>query len=319
MAKMSLTGHGFDALFGTEGSENMVQEIRLDLIDGFPDHPFQVNDDEDMAHLVDSIREQGVITPVILRQKPDGRYEMISGHRRRRACELLDMETIKAEVREMTDDEATIFMVDANLQRTSLKPSEKAKAYKLRMDAMRHQGRRTDLENARLIEDPNEPDEEEQEFDPDTTSTPMVAKYRSDEQLAKEVGESRENIRRYMRLNNLTPELLEDVDDGKIGLQAAVELSYVDVDGQDIVADAIRKDEKAPSVAQAKQLRGLSAEEGLTQAKYDAVMAPAPPKEPSKKFTLTEKEARKYIPTTVKDEEVKAYILDALKFYRENT
>lgn len=181
-----------------------IREIPLTEIDEFPDHPYQVRMDEDMDQLVESIKERGVITPVTLRMKEDGRYEMVSGHRRMKACELAGLETVKAEVKELTRDEAIILMVESNLQRSTILPSEKAKAYKMRLDAMKRQGQRTDL-----------------------TSSPVGTKLRSDAQLAQDVGESRNQIQRYIRLNELDPGLVNMVDEGKIAMRPAVELSYL--------------------------------------------------------------------------------------------
>lgn len=187
-----------DDLFSTQEMRDekklaRIRDIPIELIDSFPDHPFKVRDDEDMTQLVESIKERGVITPATVRPKDDGRYELVSGHRRKRACELAGMETLRCEVVELTRDEATILMVESNYQRSQILPSEKAFAYKMRLDAMNRQGKRTDL-----------------------TSTPVESKLRSNESLGNETGESREQIRRYVRLTNLVPELLQFVDEGKI-------------------------------------------------------------------------------------------------------
>ena len=197
-----------------------VYEIRLDEIDDFPNHPFKVKNDEDMAALVDSIREQGLITPITVRPKEDGRYEIVSGHRRRKACEILNFETIKAVKTEISRDEAIIQMVDSNLQRSKILPSEKAFSYKMRLEAMKRQGSRTDL-----------------------TCAPMVHKLdgvKSRDILASEVGENREQIRRYIRLTELIPELLDLVDEGRIALRPAVELSYLDKIEQKALLDQIQ-------------------------------------------------------------------------------
>ena len=193
-----------------------VKEIELYKIGEFPDHPFRVIDDDKMEEMVKSVKEYGVLLPVIVRKRGEGNYQMISGHRRKRACELAGIDKIKCIVKELTDDEATILMVDSNIQREEILPSEKAFAYKLKLEAMKHQGKRIDLEE-------NE------------TSTPVVAKLRTDEILGNEVGESRENIRRYIRLTYLIPELLEEVDNKRIAFRPAVELSYLSEENQYVV------------------------------------------------------------------------------------
>ena len=201
-----------DDLFTTqeerdEAKLKKIYDIAIDQIDDFPDHPFKVIDDEDMLNLTESIKEYGIITPAIVRKKEDGRYELIAGHRRKRACELAGLETLRSEVVDMERDEAIIFMVDSNLQRTKILPSEKAFSYKMRLEAMKRQGKRTDL-----------------------TCAPVEHKLnKSRDILATEVGESREQVRRYIRLTELIPEILEMVDREEIALRPAVELSYLPV------------------------------------------------------------------------------------------
>ena len=189
-----------------------VEEINISSIKDFPNHPFKVINDEKMQEMVKSVKEYGVILPVIVRPKEDGTYEMISGHRRKRACELAGIKQIRCIVKDLTDDEATILMVDSNIQREEILPSEKAFAYKLKLEAMKHQGKRIDLEE-------NE------------TSTPVVSKLRTDEILGEEVGESRENIRRYIRLTYLIPELLEEVDNKRIAFRPAITLKKMQQEG----------------------------------------------------------------------------------------
>ena len=235
-----------DNLFSTqeERDEAKLQKIRdipLTEIDGFPDHPFQVREDEDMFQLVESIKERGVITPATVRQKEDGRYELVSGHRRKKACELAGFETLRCEVVELTRDEATILMVESNFQRSQILPSEKAFAYKMRLEAMKRQGQRTDL-----------------------TSSPVGTKLRSDEQMALETGDSRNQIQRYVRLTNLVPELLELVDEGKIKMRPAVELSYLDEDCQRDVVDEIDLNDCTPSHDQTIRMRKFFTEGKLT-------------------------------------------------------
>lgn len=222
--KSDFTLTKLDDLFTTQAQRDeeqlsKIRDIPLELIDDFPDHPFKVRDDEDMMQLVESVKERGVITPATVRQKEDGRYELVSGHRRKRACELAGFETLRSEIVDLNRDEATILMVESNFQRSEILPSEKAFAYKMRLEAMKRQGQRTDL-----------------------TSTPLVEKLAGKDALSvsrigEEVGESREQIRRYIRLTNLVPELLEFVDEGRIKMRPAVELSYLDEDCQRDVVD----------------------------------------------------------------------------------
>ena len=228
--KIDLGLTGYDELFmnDAERKENKlprIYDIPLSEIDDFPDHPFKVKLDEDMDQLVQSIKERGIITPVTLRPKEDGRYEIVSGHRRRKACELAGFDTVKAEVREMTRDEAIILMVESNLQRSVILPSEKAFSYKMRLEAMNRQGQRTDL-----------------------TSVPVAQKSTSRELLGKEVGESQDQVRRYIRLTELIPELLDLVDEGRIAFRPAVELSYLQKDEQSVLLE--QKEQLAELLAQ---------------------------------------------------------------------
>lgn len=205
--KSDFTLPTLDDLFSSEEERQeqklaKIRDIPIELIDDFPEHPFKVRDDEDMMQLVESIKERGVITPATVRPKENGRYELVSGHRRKRACELAGMDTLRCEVVELTRDEATILMVESNFQRSQILPSEKAFAYKMRLEAMNRQGKRSDL-----------------------TSTPVESKLRSNETLGSETGESREQIRRYVRLTFLVKELLDYVDEGRIKMRPAVELS----------------------------------------------------------------------------------------------
>lgn len=236
--KIDLGLTGYDELFmnDAERKENKlprIYDIPLSEIDDFPDHPFKVKLDEDMDQLVQSIKERGIITPVTLRTKEDGRYEIVSGHRRRKACELAGFDTVKAEVREMTRDEAIILMVESNLQRSVILPSEKAFSYKMRLEAMNRQGQRTDL-----------------------TSTPVVEKLSGKEALSvtrigNDSGESREQVRRYIRLTELIPELLDLVDEGRIAFRPAVELSYLQKEEQGALLEQIAYADATPSLAQA--------------------------------------------------------------------
>lgn len=212
----------------TDPKREKILVIPLSAIDDAPDHPFGVRDDEEMAELVESISTFGVINPVIVRKGEGERYELISGHRRKYACAKLGIETLPVIVRDLSREEAIIFMVDSNLQREHILPSERAKAYKMKMDALKCQGKRTDL-----------------------TLSPLETKLRSSEVIANQTGESRAQIDRYIRLNNLIPELLEDVDMGKIAFRPAVELSYLDEEEQKDLSYYIDEGEATPSLAQA--------------------------------------------------------------------
>lgn len=258
-----------------------VEEINISSIKDFPNHPFKVINDEKMQEMVKSVKEYGVILPVIVRPKEDGTYEMISGHRRKRACELAEIKQIRCIVKDLTDDEATILMVDSNIQREEILPSEKAFAYKLKLEAMKHQGKRIDLEE-------NE------------TSTPVVSKLRTDEILGEEVGESRENIRRYIRLTYLIPELLEEVDNKRIAFRPAVELSYLEEDYQYVVLNKLQYDEVSPSLSQAITLKKMQQEGTISEEKIENLLDKEKPNQ--KEFIKIHNDRiEKYIPTKVKD------------------
>ena len=258
-----------------------VEEINISSIKDFPNHPFKVINDEKMQEMVKSVKEYGVILPVIVRPKEDGTYEMISGHRRKRACELAGIKQIRCIVKDLTDDEATILMVDSNIQREEILPSEKAFAYKLKLEAMKHQGKRIDLEE-------NE------------TSTPVVSKLRTDEILGEEVGESRENIRRYIRLTYLIPELLEEVDNKRIAFRPAVELSYLEEDYQYVVLNKLQYDEVSPSLSQAITLKKMQQEGTISEEKIENLLDKEKPTQ--KEFIKIHNDRiEKYIPTKVKD------------------
>ena len=233
--KIELTA--YDDLFETDQSReeaklSKIRDIPISEIDEFPDHPFKVLMDEDMEQLVDSIKRSGVMTPATVRLKEDGRYELISGHRRKKACELAGLETLKCEVKELTRDEAIIVMVESNLQRTTILPSEKAFAYKMRLEAMNRQGQRSDL-----------------------TSSPVGTKLRSDAELAEKVGESRNQIQRYIRLTELVPEILQMVDDRQIAFRPAVEISYLSEEQQYTLLEAMSYNDATPSLAQAIKMK----------------------------------------------------------------
>lgn len=271
-----------------------VEEIDISKITDFPDHPFKVRNDEQMQEMVKSVKEYGVILPVIVRPKEDGTYEMISGHRRKRACELAGVKQIRSIVQDLTDDEATILMVDSNIQREEILPSEKAFAYKMKLEAMKHQGKRVDLEE-------NE------------TSTPMVAKLRTDEILGNEVGESRENIRRYIRLTYLIPELLEQVDLKRVAFRPAVELSYLSEENQYVVQNIFEFDEVTPSLSQAIRLKKLEQEGKLTEEKIEEIMGQEKPNQ--KEFIKIHNEKiEKYIPAKIKESgKVEEFIIQCVE------
>ena len=271
-----------------------IYDLLLDQIDDFPDHPFQVRMDEDMDQLVQSIKERGLITPITVRPKEDGRYEIVSGHRRKTACELAGLPTIKAEIREMTRDEAIILMVESNLQRSVILPSEKAFSYKMRLEAMNRQGMRSDL-----------------------TSTPVESKLRANEELGEKVGESREQVRRYIRLTELVPELLRMVDEGKIAMRPAVEISYLTKKEQQYLVDAIAYADCTPSHAQAIRMRAFSKDGLLGQHVIENILNEEKPNQ-VEKISIRYNDARRYIPANVPYNKTGEYILKALEFYQKH-
>lgn len=291
---------GYDELFMNDAERReatlpKIYNIPLSEIDDFPDHPFQVRLDEDMDQLMESIKERGVITPITLRQKRDGRYEIVSGHRRRKACELAGLATVPAEIKELTRDEAIILMVESNLQRSTILPSEKAFSYKMRLEAMKRLPGRPTKENM----------------------SPVGTHLRSDEILAQTIGDSRNQINRYIRLTELIPELLAMVDEGRIALRPAVELSYLGkLEQQDLVA-AIGLSLATPSHAQAIKLRTFSKEGKLSPAVIESIMCEEKPNQ-KEKINIKYAEARKYIPSSVPYEQTGAYILKALEYYHRH-
>jgi len=273
-----------------------VEELDISKISNFPDHPFKVVNDDKMEEMVKSVKEYGVILPVIVRPKEDGTYEMISGHRRKMACELAGMKQIRCIVKNLTDDEATILMVDSNIQREEILPSEKAFAYKMKLEAMKHQGKRVDLEE-------NE------------TSTPVVAKLRTDEILGNEVGESRENIRRYIRLTYLIPELLEQVDSKRIAFRPAVELSYLSEENQYVVENIFEFDEVTPSLSQAIRLKKLEQEGNLTEEKIEEILQQEKPNQ-KEYIKIHNEKIEKYIPSRVKESgNIEDFIIQCVQDY----
>lgn len=292
----TLPTHSLDDLFSSqeerdEAKLSKIRDIPLDEIDDFPGHPFQVREDEDMFQLVESVKERGVITPATVRQKEDGRYEMISGHRRKRACELAGFETLRCEVVDLDRDEATILMVESNFQRSQILPSEKAHAYKMRLDAMKRQGQRTDL-----------------------TSSPLGTKLRTADELAQECGDSRNQIHRYIRLTNLVSELLELVDEGKMKMRPAVELSYLNEDCQRDLVDEIDLNDCTPSHDQAIRMRKFFEEDKLTPEVIQAIMSEEKPNQ-REKIVLRGDRVRNLIPKTVPLNQTEEYVCKALEHY----
>jgi ParB family chromosome partitioning protein len=294
--KSDFTLPTLDDLFSSQAERDeaklaKIRDIPLTEIDDFPNHPFKVRDDEDMVQLIDSIKERGVITPAMVRQKDDGRYEIISGHRRKRACELAGLETLRCEVVDLTKEEATILMVESNFQRSQILPSEKAFAYKMRMDAMNRQGQRTDL-----------------------TLSPLGTKLRTDEQIAAETGDSRNQIHRYIRLTNLVPELLEYVDEGRIKMRPAVELSYLDEDCQRDVVEEIDLNECTPSHDQTIRMRKMFDEGKLTTEAITAIMSEQKPNQ-REKIILRGDRVRQLIPKSVPLSQTEDFVCKALEHY----
>ena len=291
---------GLDDLFSTqaERDEAKLQKIRdipLAEIDGFPDHPFKVREDEDMFQLVESIKERGVITPATVRQKEDGRYELVSGHRRKKACELAGFETLRCEVVELTKDEATILMVESNFQRSQILPSEKAFAYKMRLEAMKRQAGRPSKENL----------------------SPVGIDFKGKQTLdvmSEECGDSRNQIHRYIRLTNLVPELLELVDEGKIKMRPAVELSYLDEDCQRDVVDEIDLNDCTPSHDQTIRMRKFFNDGKLTTEAVQAIMSEEKPNQ-REKIVLRGDKVRSLIPKSVPLNQTEEYICKALEHY----
>ena len=294
----TLPTNTLDELFSSqeerdEAKLSKIRDIPLEEIDDFPDHPFKVREDEDMFQLVESIKERGVITPATVRQKEDGRYELISGHRRKRACELAGFETLRCEVVDLDRDEATILMVESNFQRSQILPSEKAHAYKMRLDAMKRQGQRTDL-----------------------TSSPVGTKLRTADELAQECGDSRNQIHRYIRLTNLVPELLEFVDEVRIKMRPAVELSYLNEDCQWFLVDEIDLNDCTPSHDQAIRMRKFFEEGKLTTEAISAIMSEEKPNQ-REKIVLRGDRVRSLIPKNIPINQTEEYVCKALEHYNK--
>lgn len=272
-----------------------VMQIPIAEITDFPDHPFKVRNDSDMQKLVESVSEYGVLEPALVRPRAEGGYEMIAGHRRKMASALSGRTEIPCIIREVTDDEATIIMVDSNLQREEILPSEKAFAYKMKLDAMKRQGKRTDL-----------------------TSVPLAQKspkMTSREILGEQVGESQDQIRRYIRLTYLIPGLLDLVDEGRIKMRPAVELSYLTKEEQQSVLESIQAYDCTPSHAQTITMRRASEEEKLDPDMIEDIMSEEKPNQ-KERITLNSERVRKYIPRNVSVPDTEKYIIEALEFYK---
>ena len=298
--KSDFTLPTLDDLFSTQEMRDdaklaKIRDIPLELIDDFPDHPFKVRDDEDMMQLVESIKERGVITPATVRQKENGRYELVSGHRRKRACELAGFETLRCEVVDLTRDEATILMVESNFQRSQILPSEKAYAYKMRLEAMKRQAGRPSKENA----------------SPLATNS---LQGRSDVELAEQVGESKDQIRRYIRLTNLVPELLDLVDEGRIKMRPAVEISFLDEDCQRDLVDEIDLNDCTPSHDQTIRMRKMFEEKKLTPEAIQAIMSEQKPNQ-RERIVLSGDKVRQYIPKNIPLNQTEDYVCKALEHY----
>ena len=297
--KSDFTLTKLDDLFTTQAQRDeeqlsKIRDIPLELIDDFPDHPFKVRDDEDMMQIVESVKERGVITPATVRQKEDGRYELVSGHRRKRACELAGFETLRSEIVDLNRDEATILMVESNFQRSEILPSEKAFAYKMRLEAMKRQAGRPRKENV----------------------SPVGTNLRTDEQIAQETGDSRNQIHRYVRLTNLVPELLEFVDEGRIKMRPAVELSYLDEDCQRDVVDEIDLNDATPSHDQTIRMRKLFNEGNLTTEAIHAVMSEEKPNQ-KEKIVLRGDRVRQLIPKNIPVSQTEDFVCKALEHYNK--
>ena len=299
--KIELTA--YDDLFQTDESReeaklSKIRDIPISEIDEFPDHPFKVLMDEDMEQLVESIKRNGVMTPATVRLKEDGRYELISGHRRKKACELAGLETLKCEVKELTRDEAIIVMVESNLQRSVILPSEKAFAYKMRLEAMNRQAGRPSKDNL----------------------TPMVSDLdttRTNEKLGKEVGESREQIRRYIRLTELVPEILQMVDERQIAFRPAVEISYLTEEQQYTLLEAMEYNDATPSLAQAIKMKKYNQDGKPTSEVIQSIMEEEKPNQ-KEKPAFRDERITKLIPKTVPRGQETDFVVKALEFYNRH-
>lgn len=277
-----------------EAKLDKIRDIPLSEIDSFPDHPFHVRDDEDMLQLVESIKEHGVMTPAVLRLKEDGRYELVAGHRRKRACELAGLDTLRSEVKDLTRDEAVVYMVESNFQRTTILPSEKAFAYRMRLEAMKRQAGRPSKNNI----------------------VPVGQNY-SREVLSDQTGDSQTQIQRYIRLTYLIPELLKLVDEGRMKMRPAVELSYLNPYYQQFVLDEIELNECTPSHAQTIRMRKLADEHALDADIISDIMSEEKPNQKTERLAFNAARVRKLLPDDLPKEKTEDFICEAITFYRK--
>ena len=290
-----------DSLFSTQEERDdlkreKVLDIPLSELDAFPDHPFQVKLDESMQAMVESVKALGIQTPAIVRQKEDGRYELVSGHRRKMACELAGLESMPCIVREMSRDEAIIAMVDANLQREIILPSEKAKSYKMRLDAMKRQGHRTDL-----------------------TSSPVEMKFKGKQSLeivGEAIGDSKDQVRRYIRLTALIPQMLDLVDAGKVAMRPAVELSYLLPEQQEILIETMKSEECTPSHVQAIKMRKFAEEQRLSGDVILSIMQEEKPNQ-VEQFKMSREKINRFFPEKTSTQKIEETIIKALELYRQ--
>ena len=291
--------NSYDDIFSTEetredAKREKVTDMPLSELHPFPDHPFQVRDDDSMKETVESIKEYGVLVPAIVRPRADGGYELISGHRRKHACELAGLPTMPVIVRNLDDDAATIIMVDSNIQRENILPSERAKAYKMKLDAIRRQAGRPSKENSRQV----------------------VGNLESAAIVGKESGESGRQVQRFIRLNELTPELQQMVDDKKIAMTPAVELSYLKPEEQTLLLDTIESEQATPSLSQAQRLKKFSAEGHLNEDSMLAIMSEE--KKPEKNdLTIAGDKVRKYFPKSYTPQQMEQVILRLLEGWQK--
>ena len=287
-----------DDIFQTEenradAQRERVQEIPLDQLKPFKNHPFKVRDDQRMLDTVDSIREYGVLVPAIARPDPEGGYELISGHRRKRGCEMAGLQTMPVIIRNLDDDAAVLVMVDSNIQREELLPSERAFAYKMKLEALKHQGARSDL-----------------------TSSQLGTKLRADELLAQQAGESRNQIQRFIRLTELISELLDMVDERKLAFNPAVEVSYLKRDEQRMLLEAMDAEQTTPSLSQAQRLKKFSQEGRLTEEAMSAIMSEEK-KSDMDKVTLRSDTLRKYFPKSYTPKQMEQTIIKLLDVWQK--
>lgn len=296
--KAPLPKVSLDELFSTqkerdEADLEKVVEIEISSIDDFPNHPFKVINNDDMKQMVESIKENGVLLPVIIRKKDNDRYEMISGHRRKFASKLAKLEKIPCIIKELTDEEATIIMVDSNMQREKILPSERAFAYKMKLEAIKHQGKK------------------------DKTSAQDVQKSKtSREIISDEEGKSRETIRRYIRLTELIPEFLNLVDEETIAISPAVSLSYLKQEEQYMVLDWIEYNDATPSLSQALNLKKLSQEDNFTEESMESILDIQKPNQ-VEKVKISKEKLRNILPKNIKEDQYENFIIRSVEFYNK--